>query len=77
MPAPEVPPPSDLWEAAGNLTTTTLKERHLIRLASEHRDVLAGLGVDAFEGPALGVEVPEVARHGVSATAYRVPGVGQ
>lgn len=50
---------------------------HLPRLSGEHRDVLTGAGVDAFEGAAVGVEVPEVAGHSAGATDYRVPGGGQ
>jgi hypothetical protein len=51
----------------------------LLRAAIEDGDVLAGEGVDAFKGPAVGIEVPEVAGagHGDGATEFRVPGVGQ
>ncbi len=39
--------------------------------------VLGGEGVDAFEGPAVGIEVPEVAVHVAEAASYMVPGGGQ
>jgi len=46
----------------------------LLRAAIEDGDVLAGVGVDAFEGPAVGVEVTEVAGHGGGATATEFSG---
>ncbi len=51
----------------------------LVSAADDDGDVFAGEGVDAFKGPAVGVEVPEVAGagYGDGATAYRVPGGGQ
>ena len=49
----------------------------LLRRTSEDWYVLAGEDVDAFEGPAVGVEVPEVAGHGGGEAAYRVPEGGQ
>lgn len=35
------------------------------------------MAVDAFEGQAVGVEVPEVAGHGGGVAGYRVPGGGK
>jgi len=64
------------WVAAGAGTPAVLGVKRLLFPASGYRDVLAGCGVDAFEGPALGVEVPEVARHGGGASTDRVPGGG-
>lgn len=49
----------------------------LLSPASENGDVLACLGVDAFERPAVGVEVPEVVGHSDGASAFRIPGGGQ
>jgi hypothetical protein len=73
---------SMLWLPAGKgrgQRTPTSGLSQLLRAAIEDGDVLAGVGVDAFEGPAVGVEVPEVAGagHGNGEAAYRVPGVGQ
>ena len=44
--------------------------------ARKDRNVLAGHGVDAFEGPAVGVEVPEIAGHGGGEALIRIPGAG-
>ena len=63
--------------AAGDGTPTVLGVVRLVRGSDDHRDVLAGVGIDALAGPAFGVEVPEEAGHGGGATAYRVPGGGQ
>lgn len=49
----------------------------LLSPASEDGDMFAGEGVYAFEGPATGIEVPEVAGHDDGEAAYRVPWGGQ
>jgi hypothetical protein len=54
----------DLGNEAGERTTAALGAKRLVRRTSEDRDVLAGEGVDAFEGPDVGVEVPEGAGQG-------------
>ena len=51
--------------------------KRLLRPSREDGDVLAGLGVDPFEGQAVGVEVPEQAGHGGGDAGYRVPGGSQ
>lgn len=54
-----------------------LKEEHLSRLSGEGWDVLACDGLDAFEGPAIGIEVPEVSSHSDGAATPGFPlGVG-
>jgi hypothetical protein len=76
--APPAPhDPGDLGNGACQGPPTLLGVERLLRPPSEDRDMLAGEVVDAFEGPAVGVEVPEVAGHGGGEAAYRVPMGGQ
>ena len=53
-----------LRNGTGDGTATVLEFERLLLRTSEHRDVLAGEGVDPFEGLAPGIEVPEVSGHG-------------
>ena len=57
-------PPRDLGNGAGHWSPSILWGENLLWPAREDGDVLASAGVDAFERPAIGVEVPEVAGHG-------------
>ena len=56
--------PNDPGEAAGDSPPASLRAEQLLRPPSEDRDVLTYEGDDAFEGPVIGVEVPEEAGHG-------------
>lgn len=69
--------PRDLRHGAGDWAPAILGGKRLIRPASEYGDVFAGAGIDAFEGPAVGVKVPEAAGHGGGVAAYRVSEAGQ
>ena len=45
-----------------------------MRLDHPLRGSLTGDCDDAFEGPAIGIEVPELADHGGGGAGYRAPG---
>ncbi len=68
---------SDPREDVRQWAPTILWGENLLRLSCEDRDVLNAEGVDAFDGTAVGIDVPEIAGHGGVATSYRVPGSGQ
>ena len=76
MPTADPLHPRSLRNGAAYGAPAVLGEDRLVRPASDYGDVLAGEGVDAFEGPAIGVEVPEVLGHacGVGGSLQRSHG---
>jgi hypothetical protein len=66
--------PRDLGDGTGNWAPPNLVATPLIRPASDHGDVWTCEGVDAFEGPTGGAEVPEEAGHGDGESSFSVPG---
>ena len=69
--------PRDLRDGAGVGAPAILGLEQRLRAPSEDGDVLSSEGVDAFEGQAVGVEVPEEPGHGGGEAAYRIPVGGQ
>lgn len=61
-------------KSAGDGTAGALGVERFVSATQEDGDVFAGQGVDAFEGPADGVEAPEVAGHGGGAAVPGFPG---